>query len=198
MGAKLTPETEDEIVGMYVMAGKGGVEIATHIGCDLTTVYNVLRRNGIEIRRPGYQPTELDEQAICMEYAEVKAGRIPRKELLVRYAISDAMLRALLKRNGIRTPDEEIADVRKERQELVVQAYQQDWPVTKIAAAFDVTLPTIYVWIKQAGVELRKVKTAAVESKKLEDLRALLEFERNKKLEVVAAIEAKETGGEHE
>lgn len=197
MANKLSPETEDEIVGMYVMAGKSGIEIHRHIGCDLTTVYNVLRRNGIEPRvganRRGDQPP--DEASICDEYELVRAGRIPRKEVLVKYAISDAMLTTILARHGIKTINEDMQDLRTRRKDLIMQAYQQGWPVTKISAAFGVTLPTIYAWLHKEGIQLRRNRTAEAVGQTMDELAGLLEFERNQKIAIVAAEEAKLTGG---
>lgn len=196
MGARLSPETEDEIVGMYVMAGKSGVEISRFIGCDLTTVYHVLARNGIEIRPRGRLAiSEVDEAAVLLEYEEVRAGRMPRQDLLTRNAISDTMLSAILHKNGVPTMNDQFKLLAAKREEAVVTAYQQGWAVTKIAAAFEVTLPTIYKWLAKAGVQLRRAKTAEQLDTRLQELVRMLEVERNILIGKTAAVEAPVTGG---
>ncbi len=57
MAARIEPATEQAIVALYTH-GHRGPEIASSVGCDTTTVYSALRRNGIRVTRPGYSEEE--------------------------------------------------------------------------------------------------------------------------------------------
>ena len=158
MGQRLAPETEREIVEMYV-AGESGLKIARELRIDQTTVYHVLDRHGVERRRPGARST-LDYVEIARRYKEVvmEGGGNPA-EVRKEFGLNYIQLQNIIKAVGLPTNREIKANFRDERDKLAVELYVvEKWKIIAICSELQISMPQLYQILEKAGVTTRRKK----------------------------------------
>ena len=150
MPRKIDPEMEKAVVRSYA-EGLRGPEIARRVGCDPTTVYSVLKRNGVGRTRPGYSPAERKEiLAIWKRTASIKAIQksFPGIGKNTVRSIADAAGEVERGRGGFAKTSTAI-------EERVCAEYKEGAVARKIGAKYDVSKSTVLSILKRAGIERR-------------------------------------------
>ena len=155
-----TPRTDvddEDIRRLYVIEGWTAAEIAAHLDCPATTVYDRLQRLGVP-RRPAVprQPTRPTDDDLRRLYSD---EGLSLRQLAVRFSVSPQAVRNWLMAAGIprRPPSGPRHD--PDLPELIA-LYAEGWTGPALARRFGCSTYTVYGRLERAGVTRRRDRRA--------------------------------------
>ncbi len=156
--AEAVPVEDDTVRRLYVDHGWSAAEIATHVGCSVSTVFFRLRRLGVPSRPP--RPRE------CSRPADAELRRLhldeglTLRQIATRFSVTRQAVWRWLTSAGIPprpAPPRPAGDV-----EAVAELYDQGLSGLQIADRLGCSSATVYRRLDEAGIN-RRTRPPAVE-----------------------------------
>jgi transposase len=150
-----TPRTDvsdDDIRRLYTSEGQTAAEIAAHLGCPATTVYNRLQRLGVP-RRPAVPRTRIrpadDELRRLYDGEGLSLRQLAERFSVTRQAVHQWLVAAAIPRRPPAAPEED-PDL-----PALIALYAEGWSGPQLARHFGCSPRTIYGRLESAGVTRR-------------------------------------------
>lgn len=159
--AEITAMTEETIREMY---GKGlpPAEMAAELNLALGTVYGLLSRLGLKVKRTRSAETVKKYDEAMKAYTETDE---PATSICRRLGLSYNLFYLELGRRGVPARGTEIAAKGKPLMDRAVEMYQQGEPGWKITQETGVQNPRLYTELHKRGIPLRVRSPYAEEAK---------------------------------
>ena len=160
---------DDDIRRRYTSEGQTAAEIAAHLGCPATTVYDRLQRLGVPRRPPvPRQPTRPTDDELRRLYSD---DNLSLRQLAKRFSVSPQAVRNWLMAAGIsrRPPTGPKHD--PDLPELIA-LYAEGWTGPELARRFGCSTTTIYGRLERSGVTRRRDRRAVTRPELCEALDA--------------------------
>ena len=155
-----TPRTDvddEDIRRLYTSEGQTAAEIAAHLGCPTTTIYNRLQRLGVPRRPPvRRQPTRPTDDHLRRLYSE---DNLSLRQLASRLSVSPQAVRNWLVDAGIPRRPPTGPEHDPDLPELIA-LYAEGWTGPELARRFGCSTTTIYSRLDRAGVPRRRDRRA--------------------------------------
>jgi transposase len=152
VSAPPTDVSDDDIVRLYTSGGRTAAEIAGHLGCPTTTVYNRLQRLGVPRRpaspRRSMRPAD-DELRRLYSDEGLSLRQLAERFSVTRQAAHHWLVAAGIPRRPPAAPEHD------PDQPTLIALYAEGWSGPQLARRFGWSTTTIYGRLDVAGVPRR-------------------------------------------
>lgn len=157
VSAPRTDVSDDDIRRLYISGGQTAAEIAAHLGCPTTTVYNRLQRLGVP-RRPAVprrrtRPADDDLRRLYSNEG-LTLRQLAERYSVTRQAVQQWLVAAGIPRRRPAAPDND-PDVA-----TLIALYAEGWSGPELARRFGCSSTTVYGRLERAGVPRRRDRRA--------------------------------------
>jgi transposase/transposase-like protein len=148
---------DDDIRRLYISAGHTAAEIADHLGCPTTTVYDRLQRLGVPRRpaEPRQRRRPADDELRRLYGDEgLSLRQLAERFSVTPQAVRNGLVAASIPRRSSAAPQHE-PDL-----PTLIDLYTEGWTGTQLARRFNCSKATIYRRLDRAGVPRRRDRRA--------------------------------------